>query len=725
MKIISLITITLFTFGVQRALGATGTNTVALGVSPAPLTSIADVRALPRSETLKALPVRLRGVVTFRGSGDAFTIQDETAGIYVNLGVARKWNIWKGDEAEFARVRSGMVVEIEGVTDRGGFSPPMLPRTLRIVGEQPLPPPRPMVPARFFSGADDSQWIEVRAVVQGIRTDGSHVTLIVNANPGRFRASLPASMLPHPESLIDAEVRMRGVPYALFNTRGEFQMPSFFMNGAEDLVVEKPPRTAPFGSPKVPLSDISGFRVEPLNAHCQCVEGVVTYAVPGIYFYLQEGRTAVRVETRSVERLKTGDRVEVEGFLDETRMIRGITEAVVRKTGTGEVPVPEHIHPDQIMKINEQATRTAFIANPSDYDGVLITFEARLLDIRRTDKGEHRLTLDGKGGTILAVLYDPKSKSLTGMELGCTLAVTGLAQLGFEGSPDLRHPPTQVDVLLRSRGDLAVLRSPSWWTARRLLVALSVIATLLTGSVVWTWLLRRRVAFQTSRLAEEMRGRHEAAVEFQATLRERNRLAANLHDTLLQTLGGIGFQLEACEVSGEGAGTQLAVARRMVDHGVDELRGSVWALRSLPLQGQTFPQALQALAAHVGTGHRAHIEVETEGPLEEVPDFVGGNLLLIVQEALYNALRHGRPKTVHITVGMDKNTSTLEAAVRDDGAGFTPGTQQGPEQGYFGLSVMRERAERLGGSVRVESAPGQGTTVHVRMALKAVDKELT
>jgi signal transduction histidine kinase len=670
--------------------------------------------------------VRLRGVVTYRG-GDAFALQDETAGIYVNVGVARRWNIWKGDDAEFARVRPGMIVEIEGVTDRGGFSPPMLPRALQILGEAPLPPPRPAVPARFFSGADDSQWVEVRAVVQGFWTDGKSVALVVNANPGRFRASLPASALPDPASLVDAEVRMRGVPYALFNTRGEFLMPSFFMNGAEDLVVEKPPRHAPFESARVPLADIAGFRAEPLNAHRQHVEGVVTHAVPGSYFYLQEGRTAVRVKTRSSENLKPGDRVEVEGFLDETRVIRGLTEAVVRKTGTGEVPVPERIHPDQIMKVNEVAARTAFIANPGDYDGQRITFEARLLDIRRTEQDEYRLTLDSKAGTITAVLHDPDSQSLAGVQPGSTLAVTGLFQLGFDSLPEFYRlePPSRVVVLLRSRSDVSVLRSPSWWTARRLLVALSVIATLLAGSVVWTWLLRRRVAVQTAQLAEEMRGRHEAAVEFQATLRERNRLAANLHDTLLQTLGGIGFQLEACEASGEGEGAQLEVARRMVDHGVDELRGSVWALRSLPLHGQTFPLALQALAAHVGTGHRAHIEVETEGPLEDVPDFVGGNLLLIVQEALYNALRHGHPQTVRIMVRADAGASVLEATVRDDGAGFTLGTQQGPVQGHFGLSVMRERAERLGGTVRVESAPGQGTTVHVRVALKAVDKELT
>ncbi len=694
---------------------------------PAPLTRNSDVRALPRSETAKALPFHLRGVVTYRG-GDAFAMQDDTAGIYVNVGVARLRKIWKGDDAEFARVRPGVIVEIEGVTDRGGFSPPMLPRTLRIVGERPLPPPRPVVPARFFSGADDSQRVEVRAVVQGVWTDGAFATLTVNANPGRFRASLPASALPHPESLVDAEVCMRGVPYALFNTRGEFLMPNFFMNGAEDLVVEKPPRRAPFESPKVPLADIAGFRAEPLDAHRQHVEGVVTHAVPGSYFYLQEGRTAVRVETRSTERLKPGDRVEVEGFLDETRVIRGLTEAVVRKTGTGEVPVPARVYPDQIMKVNEVAARTAFIANPGDYDGQLITFEARLLDIRRTEQGDHHLSLEGKAGTITAVLYDPESESLAGVEPGSTLAVTGLAQLGFESLPEFHRPPARVDVLLRSRSDVTVLRSPPWWTTRRLLEALAVIVVLLAASLSWSGLLRRRVSIQTKRLAEEMGKRREAAVEFQATLRERNRLAANLHDTLLQTIGGLKFQLDAVELSGEqrGAspGAQLDVARQMAEHAENELRNSVWALRSLPLQGKNFPEALKALVAHLGEGHAAHIHVDQDSPLPLLSDFVVGNLLLIAQEALLNALRHAQPHTVSLSVRADESAGTITVAICDDGVGFALGAQQGPTQGHFGLAGMRERAERLGGSLRITSAPGQGTTIEAQLSLQAYDKEL-
>jgi signal transduction histidine kinase len=146
----------------------------------------------------------------------------------------------------------------------------------------------------------------------------------------------------------------------------------------------------------------------------------------------------------------------------------------------------------------------------------------------------------------------------------------------------------------------------------------------------------------------------------------------------------------------------------MVDHAAAELRSSVWALRALPLHGKSLPDGLRDIAGHVGLGHEAEIEVSTEADLPEVPEFVAGNLLLIVQEALHNALRHGRARHIGVHAGSTGDLVT----VKDDGGGFTPGTQAGPAQGHFGLAGMKERADRLGGHLKVESAPGQGTTVH-------------
>ena len=226
-----------------------------------------------------------------------------------------------------------------------------------------------------------------------------------------------------------------------------------------------------------------------------------------------------------------------------------------------------------------------------------------------------------------------------------------------------------------------------------------------------------------------MHARKDAAIEFQAALRERNRLAANLHDTLLQTMGGLGFQIQACEAEmtdlnpAGSSGTHLEVARKMLDHAVSELRDSVWALRSLPLHGFALPEALQSLADRAERGYqRARIEVRTVGDLSHIPNFVAGNLLLAAQEAVHNALKHGRPNSVLIEARADMKPGWIGVTVTDDGAGFTLGEQAGASQGHFGLAGTLERIDRLAGTFRVESAPGKGTTVQIDVPLRSYDE---
>jgi signal transduction histidine kinase len=96
--------------------------------------------------------------------------------------------------------------------------------------------------------------------------------------------------------------------------------------------------------------------------------------------------------------------------------------------------------------------------------------------------------------------------------------------------------------------------------------------------------LKKMPVSQLVDLAASMQHRQQSAVEFEATLRERNRLAANLHDTVLQTVTGIGYQLTACRaVDGTlaaDAPRHLDIVDRMVGHAVEQLRGTVWALRA-------------------------------------------------------------------------------------------------------------------------------------------------
>jgi len=713
------------------ALGILLAGMPAVSTAQEPITRIAEARSLARTEAARALPVKLRGVVTWRGEGPlrgAMVVQDESAGIYVNGDLARARGFWQGDEAEWAAVQVGALVEIEGVTDRGGNSPPIVPRTVRIVGEQALPAARSMEPARFFSGAEDCQRIEVRGVVQGIRTQLPYLTLMLDANPGRFMALIPAAALPNPEALVDAEVRLTGAPHSRFNTRGEFLMPNIALNGPADLVVEKPAPSGPFEAPKVALNAIAEFRPEPLNAHRLRVEGTVTYAGPGDLLFIEDGGTGIRVKVLHSVPVKAGDRVEVAGFVDESQHFRGLAYAEVRKTGRGPVEEPINVQPEEIVTVNTRSARSSLIAHPGDFNGRLIRFEATLVDILETVPGQQRLVLATRNSSVIATLPMSDSGNPDFFPAGSKLSVTGVAQLVFD--PDAfiggAVAPLRVDVLLRGPADIVILEVPSWWTRTRVLYALAGVAGAFGAAVLWVTLLRRRVGVQATQLAAEMRARRESAVEFQATLRERNRLAANLHDTLLQTVGGIGYQLDACEASagrdGVAVGPQLEVARRMVDHAAAELRGSVWALRALPLHGRSLPEALRELAGHVGMGHATHIEVRTASPLPEVPEFISGNLLLIVQEALHNALKHAHP--THIVVAAAVEGKEISVTIQDDGQGFAMGSERGPAQGHFGLAGMKERVDRLAGRLEIDSTPGQGTTIRARVFLREFDEDV-
>jgi len=332
-----------------------------------------------------------------------------------------------------------------------------------------------------------------------------------------------------------------------------------------------------------------------------------------------------------------------------------------------------------------------------------------------------------------ALFDDGKMKSLESLRPGSELELTGLVQLDY-GPNDLpsrisRTVPVNLDLILRGPEDVVVLSQPSWWTTEHLTGVLAAVLVALGGALAWNIQLKRQVRKKTRLLAREMHARRDASIEFQATLRERTRLAANLHDTLLQTISGLGFQIDACETDDPPRGEDespghLEVARRMVDHAASELRNSVWALRSLPLNGLQLTEALDAVAKRLGAGHRTRIAVKADGDLSRIPDFIAGNLMLFVQEGIHNALKHADPSSVTVEIHMLEDPDRIELTVRDDGSGFTQGEQVGVAQGHFGLQGMRERIERLDGSLRIRSAPGQGTTLHAEVPLRNYDDEM-
>jgi signal transduction histidine kinase len=677
--------------------------------------------------------VRIRGVVTWRRRA-GMIVQDDSAGIWIDVANALAAGMLLPDDSELASATTGAEVEIDGLLHRGGYAPNLLPTAIRTRGAAVEPAARPPDRDRFFSGADDCLRVTVRGVVQGYRDDRDSWLLLMQDTARGFIASVPKDLLTdEPDRLVDAVVRLCGVATSHFNARGQFLAPRLAVVHAADIVVEKPASGPPFSAPEVPMAAIAQFRPGAEAGHRLRTRGIVTHAVPGSCLYLQDGTIGIRVETSDKSGFAAGDQVEAAGFVHQRHGVAAVVEAAVRRVGRGSVPLPVRIRPDEILRINAAATRAGRIATPGDHLGCLVTFSARIVEFQ--NRGTGGLVLLAAGDADLAAVATPSAFAVVrGYPIGSEVAVTGIVQPAPDDEEDVAwtwRPRSlgRIQLFLRSGGDLSLIRTPSWWTPRRLAAALGATGSLLAAMVGWVWLLRRQVAATTHRLASEMRSRRDAAVEYQATIGERNRLAANLHDTLLQTLGGIGYQLDACEAGGllkpDGPRLHFDVARRMVNHANGELQRSVWAMRSLPISEQSLSQSLRILAARLGEGHSAAITVENSAGLDDAPAVAAGQILLIVQEAITNALRHGRPKSIRVTVEAKADDDTIHVIVRDDGAGFEMGEQRGTESGHFGIHGMRERAERLGGSLRIESRPGAGTTVHAEVARRGYDAELT
>ena len=683
---------------------------------------IAEVIATTGPDVDEGTHVSVTGAVTFRNFRDGLrtvTIEDGTGGVWVEI-------VATLSSEELDRVVVGTRVMVEGELDRGGYAPRIMADQVRVIGEAPLSEPLEVDINRLFVGADNGRRVNVSGIVQGYRADEAIWSLVVDVAARRMVVRVPKDFLEtDPASLVDAEMTFVGVIGAIRNTRGQFLSPILNVARRDDLRVLAPAPSSAFESPAVPLPELALFSPNPSRGRRIRSEGVVTLAYPGRFFYLQEGLHGVRVETTSLEPIEPGDLVEVAGFLDMSRHIGGLVEAVYRRRDHDARPLPVTIQPREVITVNERSRQIGQIARPGNYHGCLISFTATLMEARPPVGEWCGLTLADGPFIVMATLPAAEFPRIRSLRPGSTLTVTGIADLDIMPDPTLSlglDPLTQrVGVFIQRADDVAVISAPSWWTPARLGTALAFALGTVMAVLGWNYLLHQRVMQQASSLAEQMRSRYEAEAEFQATLRERGRLAANLHDTVLQTVTGIGYQLKGMKASmrqserRDGseplqAVTDIDIAQRMVDHAVQQLRGTVWAMQTLPLAGQSLATAVEALVQKLQAEHSAEICLRTNGPVRQVPDVVAGNLFLVAQEAVYNALRHADASRVDVELSFAE-PGTVTVQVHDDGRGFVPGQQPGAADGHFGIEGMRDRVSRIGGRWAVESQVGAGTTI--------------
>lgn len=201
---------------------------------------------------------------------------------------------------------------------------------------------------------------------------------------------------------------------------------------------------------------------------------------------------------------------------------------------------------------------------------------------------------------------------------------------------------------------------------------------------------------------------------------ERSRLAAEIHDTIAQGLTGIIAQLQAVTstagIDPELAAEHVVRATVLARHSLGEARRSVRDLLPAALEHDDLPGALKKTVTTWSQRTGVRAEFTVTGTAEPLHDEVGATLLRIAEEALANAGRHAAANRAGVTLSYMGDEITLD--VRDDGRGFDP-VALPPYRGAggFGLGGMRARAERIAGTVEVETGPGLGTAVCARVPL--------
>lgn len=209
----------------------------------------------------------------------------------------------------------------------------------------------------------------------------------------------------------------------------------------------------------------------------------------------------------------------------------------------------------------------------------------------------------------------------------------------------------------------------------------------------------------------------QAQARREQRLDERARIARDLHDTLLQEMAGTQMALGAAASRAAAEGSPLASTlegiTRQISRTMVSARNSVWRIRDEAVDRGDLVGAVMAWLDQVHADQRDIIHLDVAASPKKMDAAKAEHLLRIIQEGVGNALRHGQPTRVDVTIS--EQGGVLGVSVADDGIGFAPRPTCSQTDPHWGLIGLGERAERLGASLNIKSAPGEGTVLLVTL----------
>jgi signal transduction histidine kinase len=646
------------------------------------LTNISEILHLPPELADQGFSAEVFGVVTGTYDDVAFFVDDGHYGIYVENSHPPR-HVTFGDQ-----------VRVRGITYGGSFSPMIRSSEVTPLGLGALPPARPASFPLVASGSADSQWLELRGVVQAVKPwpEQRGVSLYFAMEGGQFEVLVDCPPSAQLNDLVDAEVRLRGVASGSFNRKGQMVAPVFRVPNFSMIRVEQPAQGKCFELPLQHVNQILRFSPEALLAHRIRVRGVVTACELGQIVYLRDGKGSLKVETSDPVSYQPGDVIDAAGFPVMSTYSPRLRNAVCRQVETRELPRPTDPALESVLG--------------GLHDAELIRLRAKLVDWAMDDKGA-TLALQSEGCLFKAYLPRAQMPASWEIDRNSQVEITGICNVRELEKAVWYYQPRSFDLLMRSARDVEVLQRPPWLNASRLWQILSVMAFLLGTAGIWVWALRKEV----SRKGELIK--HQSSQV--AVMRERTRIARDLHDTVEQGLTGLSLQLKALETSPqnlpEKIRTGLQFAQRILGNTKALTHYAVQELRQGVSESETLKAGLGRTAEFWNRTGALKVVLGFPEAAPALPKTLVAPLLAIAREAMTNAVKHGQATSIAVEVAFHSGTVVLN--IKDNGRGFEPGDASGGDTGHFGLQGMSERIHEYGGHLVLRSHAGQGTEVEV------------
>ena len=275
-------------------------------------------------------------------------------------------------------------------------------------------------------------------------------------------------------------------------------------------------------------------------------------------------------------------------------------------------------------------------------------------------------------------------------------------------------------VLAYAYGYIGVDVQPNWQEFSLFVFSFAILLGIFAGFYI---LAQQRfelaITIRELKAAKVKLEQNAAEAEELAALRERTRLAREMHDSIGHALVVVNVKLEAAQRlyrrdSARGD-SELEATRSLIRETMAELRRSLGDLRA-PLAAHTdLPAALERTAVELGQRSALVVAIAADPACAELPDAISEALWRVARESLANVERHAAASSVDIVLAQQPGAVLLRIA--DDGSGIRPEHVNRP--GHFGILGMRERVESLGGTFTLAARPGGGTVVDVSVPLAA------